>query len=423
MSQIECEGYPGPDGDRRPRLLVLSSTYPRWRNDTEPGFVHELTKRLAERFEVVVICPHAPGSVRAEVMDGVEIRRYRYAPVKWETLVNDGGIVANLKRHRWKFMLVPGFFLAQIWEAWRLARRHRFDVVHAHWLLPQGLVAKVLSVLPGFGSRYVVTSHGADLFALRGLLFDSLRRWIIGGAAHSTVVSNAMRSKLLDTSIDAGSVSVLPMGVDMSTQFMPDLTKTRNEDQILFVGRLVEKKGLRHLIDAMPLVLLERPGARLTIVGSGPEAAQLKEQAGRNGVSRQVEFLGSIAHAKLPALYAEATVFVAPFVESNSGDQEGLGLVTVEALSSGCPVVVGDVPAVHDILGDWPECIVDPRDTPLLADRILRVLREPQVARADALRTRAQIAARLDWRVVTRAYSEILMRAVVTGNETSRYVR
>lgn len=391
-----------------PRLLVLSSTYPRWRDDAEPGFVHELTKRLAEKFEVVVICPHAPGAAEREEIDGVEIRRYRYSPERWETLVNDGGIVANLRRCPWKFMLVPGFILAQAWTAWRLSRASAFDVVHAHWLLPQGLIARILGFLPGFGP-FVVTSHGADLFALRGVLFDALRRWIVGGAAHSTVVSHAMRQKLLESGINAGSVSVLPMGVDLWGKFTPNRAGARSENQILFVGRLVEKKGLRHLLDAMPLVLSERPDARLTIVGSGPEAEKLKEQSRRNGVSHQVDFLGAVSQKDLPAMYAGATVFVSPFVESVSGDQEGLGLVTVEALGCGCPVIVGELPAVRDVLGEWPECMVDPRDTRLLAERILQVLREPRAACATALKIRAQLALRLDWPVVADAYGRLLM--------------
>ena len=118
-------------GDR-PRLLVLASTYPRWAGDSEPGFVHELSRRLADRFEVAVSCPHAPGALPQESMDGVEVHRYRYAPARWESLAYEGGIVTNLRRHPWKWLLLPGFFLAQAWSAWRLVARFRPHVVHAH---------------------------------------------------------------------------------------------------------------------------------------------------------------------------------------------------------------------------------------------------------------------------------------------------
>ena len=153
--------------ESRPRLLVLTSTYPRWRNETEPGFVHELSRRLTDQFDVRVVGPHAPGALRHENMDGVEIRRFRYAPVRLQTLVNDGGIVTNLKRQPWKWLLVPSFILGLFWSTWREIRRWRPDVVHAHWLIPQGLVMALLSALSSRTPPYVVTSHGADLFALR----------------------------------------------------------------------------------------------------------------------------------------------------------------------------------------------------------------------------------------------------------------
>src|SRR5690606_35496267 len=82
-------------GGSRPRLLVLTSTYPRGDGDPEPGFVHELARRLVGRFQVTVVCPHAVGAATREDMDGVHVVRYRYAPERWETLVNDGGIVRS----------------------------------------------------------------------------------------------------------------------------------------------------------------------------------------------------------------------------------------------------------------------------------------------------------------------------------------
>src|SRR5690606_26031112 len=110
---------------------------------------HELARRLTQRFRVIVLAPHAQGAKRREMLDGVEIRRYRYAPERLETLVNDGGIVTNLRRASWKYLLVPGFVLIQAWQAWRLVSRRRVDVIHAHWLIPQGLIAALLQSLPG----------------------------------------------------------------------------------------------------------------------------------------------------------------------------------------------------------------------------------------------------------------------------------
>lgn len=345
---------------RLPRLLVLTSTYPRWREDPEPAFVHELSRRLVSRFDVTVLCPHAPGSMRQEFFDGVRVIRYRYAPEALETLVNDGGIVANLRLRKWKFLLVPGFILAQWWYAQRLIRRGDVDIVHAHWILPQGLVA-ALAVRMFRGRRvpFVVTSHGADLFALQSRVAQWLKRFVVSRASAITVVSEGMRQPVLDLGADPLNLSVEPMGVDLAYRFTPDSGVRRSDDEILFVGRLVEKKGLRHLIDAMALIMRTWPSAFLTVAGFGPELKERQEQAERLGLADRVRFLGAVKQKDLPELYRRASVFVAPFVEAADGDQDGLGLVVVEAAGCGCPVVVSEIPATKGLRGISPSILVE----------------------------------------------------------------
>ena len=393
---------------RLPALLVLASTYPRWAGDHEPGFVHELARRLTDRFRVIVLGPHAPGAKAREVLDGVEVIRYRYAPERLETLVNDGGIVTNLRRSKWKLLLVPGFVLAQAWRAWRLIRTRNIDVIHAHWLLPQGLIAALLQALPGRQVPFVVTSHGADLFALKGRMLEWLKRLVIGRSCAVTVVSEAMQQPVREIAPDAIRVRVQPMGVDLQYRFVPDPATVRARDELLFVGRLVEKKGLRHLLDAMPAVVARRPGTRLRIAGFGPEEAALRKQVEALGLAEHVEFLGAVPQAELPALYRRAAVFVAPFVEAGSGDQEGLGLVLVEAAGCGCPVLAGDVPAVRDVLGDASSGMVDPRQPARLADAIVDLLAYPQRAHAQATALRESLIGRFDWQNVANGYADVL---------------
>ena len=395
-------------GDERPRLLVLASTYPRWSGDPEPGFVHELARRLTDRFHVIVLCPHAPGASIDEVLDGVEVVRYRYAPERWETLVNDGGIVTNLRRSRWKWLLVPSFVLAQAWCAWRLIRTGKVDVIHAHWLIPQGLIAALLRRVPGRKVPFVVTSHGADLFALKGRVLQSLKRFVIRNAHTTTVVSEAMRERVRDIDPDTNNVRVQPMGVDLQHRFIPDPATPRSQDELLFVGRLVEKKGLHHLLDAMPAVISRRPGTRLRIAGFGPEEAALRQQAEALGLVEHIEFLGAVPQAELPCLYRRAAVFVAPFVEAGSGDQEGLGLVLVEAAGCWCPILAGDVPAVRDVLGHASNNLVDPRKQELLSDAVLNVLENPSRAHTETATLRERLIDRFDWHNVADGYVQLL---------------
>src|SRR5690606_25434930 len=152
-----------------------------------------LARRLTDRFRVIVLAPHASGAKSRDNLDGVEVVRYRYAPAALETLINDGGIIGNLTRSPWKLLLVPLLLVAQILTAWRLMRRQRVDVIHAHGLIPQGVIAAVLQRLPGTHPPFLVTSHGADLFAFKGKLVTRLKAWVARRAQAATVVSEAMR--------------------------------------------------------------------------------------------------------------------------------------------------------------------------------------------------------------------------------------
>jgi glycosyltransferase involved in cell wall biosynthesis len=393
----------------KPRLLVLASTYPRWPGDPEPGFVHELAKRLTDDFQVTVLGPHAPGAPTRERMDGVDVVRYRYAPQRWETLVNDGGIVTNLRRQPWKWLLVPGFLLGLAWSAWRLVRGLRPDVVHAHWLLPQGLVAALLRMFDPRMPPFLVTSHGADLFALRAAPLQALKRWVVRRAAGVTVVSGAMREELARLGVETSSVQVMPMGVDLAGRFRPDPAVERSRDELLFVGRLVEKKGLRHLIDAMPAILRAHPTAFLTVAGFGPEEARLRERAHAAGVALQVRFIGPVSHQELPGLYRRAAVFVAPFVEAASGDREGYGLVVVEAAGCGCPIVVSDLPAVRQAFREDDVTRVPPGESAALAAAVIRVLQATSLPAVPCL-LRERLVETLDWQPVAQRYSKTLLR-------------
>lgn len=397
----------------RPTVLVLASTYPRWAGDPEPGFVHELSRRLVGRFRVIALCPHAPGAAEREVLDGVEVIRYRYAPARWERLVNDGGIVANLRRHRWMLALVPGFVLVQLWEALCVIRRERVDVIHAHWLVPQGVIAALAGKWAGRRVPFLVTLHGADLFALKGRAFDAIKRYVAQRAAGVAVVSAPMKAALIDLGVDERHVVVRSMGVDFRDRFTPDPQVLRSASQLLFVGRLVEKKGLATLIAALPVIVERHPEVELLVAGSGPEEAALRDRVRALGLDARVRFLGAVPQQALPALYRQAALFVAPFVTAANGDQEGLGLVVLEALGCGCPVLAGDVPAVRDL----PVTRVPAGDRDAWASAVGAALDDPAQSRRMADEQRAACIARYDWAPVAEAYAKMLDRIVVAESE------
>jgi glycosyltransferase involved in cell wall biosynthesis len=395
----------------KPVLLVLATTFPRWPGDHEPPFVFELARRLTDRFEVHVVAPHAPGAATRETLSGVEVHRFRYAPERLERLAYDGGIPVRLRLQPWLAVLLPGFFLAQLALATRLTRELDADVIHAHWLLPGGLIGAIIKeLLPG-SRRLVITAHGADvrLAEKRGL------RWLSRLAAESadavTAVSTSLADRLRKLLPTDTPITVASMGVDLRHRFVPAGQWT-DEPRLVFAGRLVPKKGADTLVAAMPAILSRHPSAHLTIVGDGPMAEQLKQDCRQLGIQDSVTFVGRVSNDRLPGCFHQARLAVLPFRTPASGDLEGLGLVTVEAIGCGLPVIVGDVPAIHDVVTHgqtgW---LVNPDSAEALAQAVIHLLEHPEVAERLRDSARPALVARFDWSVVAANYVRILGNA------------
>lgn len=395
----------------RKRVLVLTSTFPRWQGDSEPPFVFELSRRLSEQFDVVVLAPHTPGAKRFEHMGNLEVHRFRYFFARWERLAYQGGILANLKRSRWCYLLLPFFFISQLAALWRILRHQRVDVIHAHWIIPQGVVAVAARMLALRGNKMpaiLCTSHGGDLFGLQGTPLTWLKRQVICRVERLTVVSHAMFS-YASSLANKQDIDVIPMGVNLIEEFTPDANIVRNTHEILFVGRLVEKKGVAYLVLAMPEILKRCPEAKLVIAGDGPEGNCLRKLAQTTGVVHHIQFLGNVENGLLPELYRRATLFVAPSIVTRGGDQEGLGLVFVEAMGCECPVVATDLAAVRDVVIDGVTGVVCKReDSRDLAHKIVALLCDPVLRQSLGRAGRAHVLERFDWPIVASRYTRLL---------------
>lgn len=394
----------------KPVILVLTSTYPRWQGDTEPGFVQELCKRLVDGYQVHVVTSHFKGALPYENVEGVCVHRFRYAPPALERLVYPGGMLTNARLHPWVLLLLPMFFVAQLIVTWKLARKHHVALIHAHWVVPQGLAALLLRPFIS-KTAFVVTSHGADVYGLRGKLFGFLKAKVWGAADAITVVSHAM-AEAVSGSLDSRRLAIAPMGVDLQNTFVVKEDLESRKD-LIFVGRLVEKKGVDVLLRAFAALLPGYPDLRLTIVGDGPYGQGLQALAATLSIKDAVRFVGAVPNADIPVFLNRHAVAVVPSVVAASGDQEGLGLVSIEAMGCGCTVVASDLPAIRDVVeGEKTGLVFDPGNAVELAARLGRLLED------DALRIRLSEAGRrsalqrFDWSIAAENYRRIYARLV-----------
>ncbi|HEY3327628.1 MAG TPA: glycosyltransferase, partial [Novimethylophilus sp.] len=253
------------------------------------------------------------------------------------------------------------------------------------------------------------TSHGGDILGLNGGPLNRLKRWTIRRTQMLTIVSHAMRDQALALGIAPEALAVIPMGVDTETMFAPRPDVRRTELALLFVGRLVEKKGAAYLLVALPMILARYPEVRLDIVGSGAEESSLRDLVENLGIGHAVHFHGALDNAAIPAFCLRASMLIMPSLTTVQGDQEGLGLVLVEALACECPVIASSLPAIRDVVihqrTGW---LVPERNAIAIADAVIKLLGNPGLRRNLAVEGRSHVKANFDWIGVAARYGALI---------------
>jgi len=391
------------------KILVTTSTFPRWSQDSGSPFVQELCQELAERgWKVVVLAPFSKGAQQSEILDGIKIYRYRYLPASWEGLAYDGGILAKLRRNRLNYFKIPSFVIAQILAIRKIVRKENIGAIHAHWIIPQGLAAVLYKRLFHPEIRILCTAHGSDILGLTGALATSVKKFVLKNINILTVVSRHLESETKKILPDV-SLAVLPMGVDLQ-QFSPQQACSEirekwdvRSDLLLFVGRLAEEKGVRLLIDAMPQILAEFPKIKLLIIGAGELEGALRESIRSKQLENSISLVGFVAHAALPRYLSSADILVGPSL------YEGLGLIFLEALACGCPVIASDLPSLSDIILDGKTGYkVQPGNRDELSQKIIQLLKNKSLLQAMKSESRSHILSTYDMIKTSQQYSDLL---------------
>jgi colanic acid/amylovoran biosynthesis glycosyltransferase len=384
----------------RPRVLVLTTTFPARPGDGTPEFVLSLARALADSFDITVLAPRMGSTARTEVIDGVFVRRFPYFPKRWEGLAA-GAILPNLRATKRRWAEVPALVGSLWWHALRLTRSWRPDVVHAHWILPSGLVAWSLRSL--LGVPYVLTIHGADAYALRSRALRALKRRVIRRASLATPVSR-------DIAVSLGLEEdlVVPMGVDFEGMSRAVGERDPVPGRLLFVGRLVEKKGVDVLLRSLARVR----DASLVVVGDGPDRASLESLTRELGMAPRVSFLGNLGHEEVVRELRRAQALVIPSRVARDGDQEGTPVVMAEAFAAGIPLVASRLGGMAEhVVSGRTGLLVEPESPESLAHALQQVIEAPETLTHLAERARAEGAA-LDLRFTSERYRSFLENGI-----------
>ena len=386
------------------KILMLTWEYPPRIVGGIARVVHDLSKRLIKDGHEVTVVTYKDGDVPYYENDkGVEVYR-----------------VDNYMIHPNNFIdwiLQLNFnMIAKATEI--INKEGKFDVIHAHdWLV--GNVAKVLK--NAFDIPLVSTIHATEAGRNSGIHDETQRyindtEWLLTYESTEVIVnSNYMKGHVQGLfGLPFDKINVIPNGINVNnfTGIDRDYDFRRqyamdNEKIILYVGRLVYEKGVQHLISAMPKILANYHDAKLVIAGKGGMLDELRAQAFNMGIADKVYFTGYLNSKQVQKMYKCADVAVFP------STYEPFGIVALEAMLAGVPTVVSDIGGLNEIVEHRVDGMKSyAGNANSIADSVLSLLYDPQLAANVAKRARIKVKENFNWNKIAQDTHYIYEQAI-----------
>ena len=382
------------------KVLVIGSVYPRFHEDAEVPWLRTSIAHLKQAgVEIQVLAPAYKG-LKSHEIDGVKVNRFRYAPAGWEFLTHEEGAPSKMASKPWLQLLAIPYIISGFFKCIKICRKFRPDVIHAHWPFPHAYIA--LGAAKLFRIPLVLNFHGAELLLIRKKKWvKPLLKFAIGQA----------QAVFANSSFTAGKIKAL-RNVDVEWSPYGTTLETSNTSgdgiaphpingkfKILFVGRHIERKGICYLIEAAKY--LPRDQFEIRIVGVGDLTDKLKSQAVEISTtpdSANIIFTGKLSPEELANEYKTANVFTLPAIVDSKGDTEGLGVVLIEAMELGLPVVASNVGGIPDVVVDGVSGILVPeKDPQALANAYKRLAADPELLKQLLTGAQKRIAECFTW--------------------------
>ena len=404
------------------RVLVIGSVYPRFHEDAEVPWLRTSIAHLKKAgLDIQVLAPAYKG-LKSHEIDGIRVNRFRYAPASWEMLTHEEGAPSKMANKPWLQLLAIPYIISGFFNCIKICRKFRPDIIHAHWPFPHAYIA--LGAAKLFKIPLVLNFHGAELLLIRKKKWvKPLLKFAISQAqavfANSSFTAGKIKA-LRNVEVKEGgslplppaanAASTTPSSGEVSPQ-RPSPHPVQGKFKILFVGRHIERKGICYLIEAAKY--LPRESFEIRIVGVGDLTDELKKlaanviarnasdeaiQGGSAALPAEIIFTGKLSPEALASEYKTANVFTLPAIVDSKGDTEGLGVVLIEAMELGLPIVASNVGGIPDVVIDGVSGILVPeKDPEALANAYKRLAADPELVKHLLVGSQKRIAECFTW--------------------------
>ena len=390
----------------KPKLLILTSSFPDHPMDETCGYLRDFARAMSETFCVTVLAP--PALAQIEWPDDAFYlhRSPSIVPRKWNPFLASRDVSDLSKRSLW--VRLVALFGVLVFAARAVGLARQTDAICSHWMVPAGLIGAWLSSV--LKKPQVVIEHSGALHGLQSLRGGRRLAQFIADHSHQMVFVSrdlVMKFRRLCPQTTA-PIDVLPMGITDQPATETTEKEVAAERIILFIGRLVEIKGVEVLLRAV--ARMQIPDVRVVIAGDGEQRANLEAFAAHS--NRKVQFVGQVDAAEKARLLRACAVVVIPSLRLASGRTEGTPVVCLEALRAGKPIIASRVGGLGELITDgWNGVLFDAGDAQMLAEKLDALIADR--AGQQRLAVNAKLSARnYGWSLIGAQFAKILLQAI-----------
>lgn len=387
------------------KIGVITSAYPEFEDDPHGIFVHRLMREISKQgHEVHVLAPYA-GKKTKYMLEGVHVERFHYFyPKRFQKLCGRSGMIDNVKEGFLVKFQVLTFLLFNSINS--LSEFKDMDLIHVHWLIPNGLGALLVKKFRKI--PYISTVYGEEVYLSNRYKLGFSLKSFIDNSSKSIAISEATLNSCIDIGLKKEKFEIIPFGVDTDFYRPLKILKKEKTFQILAVGYLIERKGFEYLIKAMKNILKEHDTVQLTIVGSGPLEKKLKELIKELKLQDNVKIMKNVSDNELLHLYNSSDLFVLPSIVDSQGNTEGLGVVLLEAMACGLPVIGSDIGGIPDIIqNNETGLLVPEKDISGLSRAVLNLIENENLRKKFAINGYDRVKAKFSWEKIAENYIKI----------------
>jgi len=393
------------------RIAVLTSSYPRFQGDGTAPFVKSISEALTKLGHTVHVVAPYDMAVEENENSSVPVRWFKYIwPRKFHTMGYARSLKADVKLRFSAYALLPFFTVASIINLVKESRKIDAQIIHAHWVLPNGFAAAIASKI--LRIPFIISLHGSDIFtAGKNFLFRAVAKWTFQQSSYVTACSQELcdKAKQINKNIN---IEVIPWGADPEKFKSID---TRDEvrekygwapDEVIIstLGRMVHKKGFSQLLDIVPSLISNTQKIRIVIGGSGPLESELKEKVVQMGISEVVSFPGRVPWDEVSQFFGASDIFVLPSQRDKAGNLDGLPTVLLEAMACGLPCVASNIGGVSLVLESGENGYVfEPNNSSQMADDLTALIHEKKLREKLGDKARSDVIQRFNWDNVAKS--------------------